>query len=64
MLLPLAAVAPRFGVSTKTVRRWCSEGKLRHFRSGKIIRVYADAVNEALARGGFAEPRRIGRGAR
>lgn len=62
-LLPVAAVAQRFGVSGRTIRRWAAEGKLRAFREGHVVRIYADSVVEALQRGSLVKPRKIGRGA-
>ena len=44
-------VARRFGCSPRTVRKWVQEGKLRGFRAGRLVRVYADSVVDVLRRG-------------
>ena len=51
VLLTTDDVARRMNVSRRTVRTWCEEGKLRHFKEGRILRIYGDALAEALQRG-------------
>lgn len=51
LLLTPEDVARRFGVSSATVRRWCAAGRLRHFRHGRVLRIYGDAVADALRTG-------------
>lgn len=44
-------VAARLRVSSRTVRRWVQDGRLRGFRSGHVVRVYADSLADILRRG-------------
>ena len=41
-----STLADRWGCSAMTVRNLCSEGKLRHFRLGRLYRIPAAAVEE------------------
>jgi excisionase family DNA binding protein len=44
-LLTIAQVADATGVSTKTVRRWCSSGLVRWHKLGaRVIRIERDSV--------------------
>lgn len=58
-LLTVDDVAARFQVSGRTVRRWVQEQRLRGFRQGHVVRVYADALADALRRGTLAAPERV-----
>lgn len=50
LLLP-SDVARRLKVNERTVRRWCQEGRLRAFRTGKVVRIYEDSLTDALRSG-------------
>ncbi|MCP4827202.1 helix-turn-helix domain-containing protein [Shimia sp. Alg240-R146] len=43
------ALADRWGVSATTIRTQCNEGKLRHFRLGRLYRIPASFVEEVEA---------------
>jgi excisionase family DNA binding protein len=45
-LFSVEEIAERFGVSTKTVRRWIASGELRAHRLGRQIRI---AEEDAIA---------------
>ena len=55
LLLTPDEVALRLRVTARTVRRWCQEGRLRSFREGKVVRIYADALADALKAGRLPE---------
>ena len=54
VLLTPDEVAQRLKVSPRTVRAWCQAGKLRCFKEGHIVRIYGDALADALQRGCLA----------
>ena len=51
LMLTPQEVARRFAVSSRTVLRWCADGRLRSFRAGKVLRVYGESVAAALNSG-------------
>lgn len=55
LLLTPDEVAYRLRVTARTVRRWCQEGRLRSFRHGKVVRIYADDLAAALTSGHLAQ---------
>ena len=57
LLLQPDDVAARFRVTKRTVFRWVKQGKLRAFRDGHIVRIYADSVATALESGRLSRPR-------
>ena len=50
-LLKPAEVAVYFGVSRKTVYRWCARGQLRGVRLRRSLRIYRQSVLETVAEG-------------
>lgn len=57
LLLEPDDVAARFNVKKRTIFRWVKQGKLKAFRDGHIVRIYADSVQAALAHGRLVQPR-------
>ena len=51
LMLTVGEVARRFGVSDRTVQRWCRQKWIRCFRAGRIVRIYGDSVAEAVRSG-------------
>lgn len=47
-LVSLAVAAERFGISIKTLRRRISDGTVRGYRVGRLIRVDLDELSELL----------------
>lgn len=50
-LYSVAEIAKRFGVSSKTITRRIDEGKLRHHKIGKQIRISEEDALNYLAQG-------------
>lgn len=51
LMLTAEEVAQRLGVAPCTVRRWCREGRLRHWRGPATVRIPADALADVLQTG-------------
>lgn len=47
-LVSLAAAAERYGISVKTLRRRISDGTIRGYRVGRLIRVDPDELTQRL----------------
>lgn len=47
-LVSLAVAAERLGVSVKTIRRRISDGTVRGYRVGRLIRVDLDELRKSL----------------
>ena len=58
LMLTADEVAQRLGVAPCTVRRWCREGRIRHFRGPGAVRIPADALTDVLRAGRLEEARR------
>lgn len=50
-LYSVSEIAKRFGVSPKTINRQIDEGRLRHHRVGKQIRISEEDALNYLAQG-------------
>ena len=47
-LISLADAADYYGVSTKTIRRWISDGRIEGYRVGpRLLRVRMDSLDSA-----------------
>lgn len=53
-IMTMGEVAAAFGVDPKTVRRWCIEGRIPHFRTlGGRRRFYREDVSRLMAKAGM-----------
>jgi len=49
-LLTIDAVAERFGVDPRTVRRWIEQGDLTVVRIGSVVRITSDDLDRFIAK--------------
>jgi excisionase family DNA binding protein len=58
-VLTLDEAAARLKLARKTVRDWVRAGKLPGFKLGRVWRVKASAVEQAIAAAGARQPRPV-----
>jgi excisionase family DNA binding protein len=59
LLLP-AEVARILRVTTRTIERYCKQGKLRAVKVGRRWRIPRSALEDLLRQGGSSEGRKLG----